>query len=131
MAEDSALEAGLGGDEECGALGSEGVGLASSLARNCRPTRAFMMEEAAGGCSGGGGDLGDGHGAAVEDVEDAVADGCFEDQRWDVAPADLHDALGRNGRRIGHSRGVLFSRNAVWDCAVSVSVREEGEGDST
>ena len=53
--------------------------------------------EAAGGGSGGCGDLGTVIGSFVEDVEDAVADGGFEDEGGDVAPGELHDAFGRDG----------------------------------
>ncbi len=80
--------------------------------------------EAADGGSGGGGYFGDGLGAAVEDVEDAVADGGFEDEGGDVAPGELHDAFGRDGRgrRCGHGFPFGLVRCG---CGVSVSVWDE------
>lgn len=95
MAEESALEAGLGGDEECGALGGEGVGFVGVFGEELQAYEdVHDGGEAADGGSSGSGYFGDRFGAGVEDVEDSVANSGFEDQGGDVAPGELHDAFG-------------------------------------
>ncbi len=72
------------------------------------------------------------HGATIEHVEDAVANGGFKHQRNGVAPGKLHDAFGRNmdlcrrGRDGCH--GLLTSKGNLEGVRVFVSGGTAGEG---
>src|SRR5579859_526336 len=92
VAKESTLKAGFGGDEEGSALRGEGVGLVGVLGEEVEADEGVHDGgEAADEGAGGLGYRRDGHGLLVEDIEDAVADGCFKHKGRNVAPGELHD----------------------------------------
>lgn len=104
VTQNAAVEAGFGADEEGRAFGSEGVkgvAVAADLGEKVEADEGVHDGgETTDGCVGGFVDLLDGFWAAVECVEDMMGDGCFKDERGDVAPGELHDALGGDRRLL-------------------------------
>ena len=110
VTDDSTLEAGLGTDQERGAFGCEGEAALRVFGEEAEADEGVGDgAKAALGGVGLGVQLLDGHGAAVEDIEDAVADSGLKHEGWNIAPGKLHDAFGSYGGGCSSRHGLSLS----------------------
>ena len=96
MAQESALVAGPGADEEGGALRGEGIGGAVAGQEFKSDESIEDGRQAALGGSGSDNELLHGFGTFIKDIENAVADGSLKNERRRKAPGKLKDAFRRD-----------------------------------